>query len=60
VKEEISDVLVAVLYHSKLGENFSKMLESLANIKPYSSIILLFIDNYSRDGAHDSSKFVDR
>jgi GT2 family glycosyltransferase len=53
VKEEIPDVLVTVLYHSKLGGNFSKMLESLANVKPYNSIILLFIDNYSRDGAHD-------
>jgi GT2 family glycosyltransferase len=61
VKEEISDVLVAVLYHSKLGENFSKMLESLANIKPYSNIILLFIDNYSKDGAHDLvNSWIDR
>jgi len=53
VKDKIPNVLVAVLYHSKLGGDFSKMLESLANVKPHDNIILLFIDNYSKDGARD-------
>ena len=53
MKDKFPDVLVTVLYHSKLEGIFSEMLESLAKVKPHKNMILLFIDNYSRDGAHD-------
>lgn len=56
IDDKFPEVLVAILYHSKLEGVFSKMLESLARVRPHDRIILLFIDNYSRDGARELVK----
>jgi len=53
---EFPDILVAILYHSKLEGDFLRMLKSLSNVGPQNHIILLFIDNYSKDGAHELCK----
>ncbi|MCS7137398.1 MAG: glycosyltransferase [Candidatus Caldarchaeum sp.] len=51
---ELPVVCVAVIYHSRKGDVFERMLDSLAAMDyPKDRIILLFIDNYSRDGAFD-------
>ncbi|MEM4179242.1 MAG: glycosyltransferase [Candidatus Caldarchaeum sp.] len=47
-------VLVAVLYHSKKGDVWGRVLESLRMLDyPKDRMVLLFVDNYSRDGAFE-------
>ncbi|MCS7110121.1 MAG: glycosyltransferase [Candidatus Caldarchaeum sp.] len=50
-------VCVAVIYHSRKGDVFERMLSSLAAMDyPKDRIVLLFIDNYSKDGAFEVCK----
>ncbi|MDW8042256.1 MAG: glycosyltransferase [Nitrososphaerota archaeon] len=51
---ELPVVCVAVLYHSRKGDVLSRMLGSLAAMDyPKDKLALLFIDNYSTDGAFE-------
>ncbi len=55
VSENYPVVLVAMLYHSRKGDVFTRVLDSLKMLDyPKDRIVLLFIDNYSRDGAFES------
>jgi len=47
-------IFVAVIYHSRKGDIFSRMLASLEKLDyPKNRLFLCFIDNYSSDGAFE-------